>query len=139
MGSLRDEGAAERLRRFRVRRNTRDLGFCLAVVLDWSKRTQCSGTVILGMPWMTRKEEKWARLFDSLQVKNGDACLICGLGCCAIGVMVHEKRNRDCSAGEDERSSSTSNVAENEETSWHTTWPCRLPNQYKLTSSIFKD
>ncbi|BAT74100.1 hypothetical protein VIGAN_01169800 [Vigna angularis var. angularis] len=57
----------------------------------------------------------------AIAVKNGDACLIYGLGCCAIGVMVHEKRNRDCSAGEDERSSSTSNVAESEEASWHKT------------------
>ncbi|KAG2402316.1 uncharacterized protein HKW66_Vig0235120 [Vigna angularis] len=41
-GSLRDEGAmAERLRRFRVRRSTRDLGFRLAMVLDWSERTRC--------------------------------------------------------------------------------------------------
>ncbi|KAG2380793.1 uncharacterized protein HKW66_Vig0201650 [Vigna angularis] len=38
------------------------------------------------------------------QVKNGDACLICGLGCCMIGVMVHEKRNYDCSVREDEQS-----------------------------------
>ncbi|KAG2371924.1 uncharacterized protein HKW66_Vig0240450 [Vigna angularis] len=41
-GSLRDEGTmAERLRRFRVRRNTYDLGFRLVVVLDWSERTRC--------------------------------------------------------------------------------------------------
>ncbi|KAG2406485.1 uncharacterized protein HKW66_Vig0057410 [Vigna angularis] len=37
-------------------------------------------------------------------VKNGDACLICGLGCCTIGVMVHEKRSRGCSVREDEQS-----------------------------------
>ncbi|KAG2407462.1 uncharacterized protein HKW66_Vig0022840 [Vigna angularis] len=65
-GSLRDEGATtERLRRFRVRCSTRDLGFRLAVVLDWSERTQCASsyTVIMGMPWMTRKEEERAPLF----------------------------------------------------------------------------
>ncbi|KAG2408983.1 uncharacterized protein HKW66_Vig0038050 [Vigna angularis] len=40
-GSLRDEGAmTERLRRFRVRRSTHNLGFRLAVVLDWSERTR---------------------------------------------------------------------------------------------------
>ncbi|KAG2371124.1 uncharacterized protein HKW66_Vig0212980 [Vigna angularis] len=42
---------------------------------------------------------------SEFQVKNGDACLICGLGCCAIGVMVYEKRNCGCSVGEDELSS----------------------------------
>ncbi|WVZ18451.1 hypothetical protein V8G54_005773 [Vigna mungo] len=57
--------------------------------------------VILGMPWRTHEED----CLDSLQVKNEDACLICGLDCCVIGVMVHEKRNRGCSVGEDERSS----------------------------------
>ncbi|KAG2407978.1 uncharacterized protein HKW66_Vig0028000 [Vigna angularis] len=44
---------------------------------------------------------------SEFQVKNGDACLICGLDCYTIGVMVHEKRNRSCSTGEDERSSQT--------------------------------
>ncbi|WVZ15986.1 hypothetical protein V8G54_013552 [Vigna mungo] len=74
-GSLRDEGATtERLRRLRVRRNIRDLGFRLAVVLNWLVQTGCasSGTVfldlsefqvILGMPWMIREEEERAPLF----------------------------------------------------------------------------
>ncbi|KOM43679.1 hypothetical protein LR48_Vigan05g128400 [Vigna angularis] len=46
--SLRDEGAmAERLRRFRVRRSTRDLGFRLAVVLDLLERTRTASAVTI--------------------------------------------------------------------------------------------
>ncbi|KAG2383859.1 uncharacterized protein HKW66_Vig0257090 [Vigna angularis] len=68
MGSLRDEGATERLRRFRVHHSTRDLEFRLAVVLDWSERTQCSGTVRFGIGvacvfWICLSEE-WRCLLD---------------------------------------------------------------------------
>ncbi|WVZ17734.1 hypothetical protein V8G54_010716 [Vigna mungo] len=55
-GSFRDEGAmTERLRRFRVRHNTRDLGFLLVVVLDWLERTRCasSGTMRFGLELLT--------------------------------------------------------------------------------------
>ncbi|KAG2398730.1 uncharacterized protein HKW66_Vig0087890 [Vigna angularis] len=81
-GSLQDEGAmAERLRRFRVRRSTRNLGFRLV---------RANSVCVY-----------WHSAIGVARVKNGDACL----GCCAIGVMVHEKRNCGCSAREDERSS----------------------------------
>ncbi|KAG2376208.1 uncharacterized protein HKW66_Vig0156380 [Vigna angularis] len=70
-GSLRDEGATvERLRGFRVRRSTRDLGFRLAVVLDWSEQTRCtsSDTVrfaigVARLFWICLSEE-WRCLLD---------------------------------------------------------------------------
>ncbi|KAG2405499.1 uncharacterized protein HKW66_Vig0047540 [Vigna angularis] len=110
------------------RRGLGDLGFIATLAIwDFAWSWFSIGRSELSVP--ARCDLGLGLLAFSGFVKNGDACLICGLGYCAIGVMVHEKRNRDCSVGEDERSSSTSNVAESEEASWHKTWPCRLPDQ----------
>ncbi|KAG2410296.1 uncharacterized protein HKW66_Vig0009610 [Vigna angularis] len=98
------------------RRGLGDLGFFAArAIWNFAWSWFSIGRSELGVS--ARCDLRLGLLAFSGFVKNEDACLIYGLGCCAIGVMVHEKRNRDCSAREDERNSSTSNVAKSEETS----------------------
>ncbi|WVZ21433.1 hypothetical protein V8G54_008755 [Vigna mungo] len=126
-GSLRDEGATtERFRRFRVRRNTHDLGFCLVVVLDWSERTRCASfgmfQVILGMPWMTREEEERAPLFGFFAGEEWRCLFDLRLGLLRDwGDGAREAKPWLLYRRRETKFSSTSNVIESEEASWHKT------------------